>query len=597
MTDLCVSTLQRTLPVIVGQQVSANPDRIAAICGETSLSYRSLDERAAHLCGWLSGAGIGSGSVVAIVLPRSIDLIAAVLGVAKAGAAYVCVDPATPALRLAQAVRCTSASAIVTADARPPGGLSAALPAYPGPGRVPGDRQRTAGRPAGAADTALIIYTSGSTGEPRAVALEHRQLVPVVMASEVDIRPGDRILLLASVAFDASAFEIWAALARGATLVVAAGPADIPDLVGRHQVTGMLISSALFATFVDVAMAHTDLSSLRWVYVGGEELSPRHAARFAGSARGCALYNCYGPTETSVFATRHRVGDAADLDRVPIGSPALGKRVYLLDDQLELAPSGEVYIGGAGVARGYHGAPAATAQRFVPDPDGQPGGRMFRTGDLAAARPDGSLDFLGRVDRQVKVLGHRVDPGEVEAALRASPAVGQAVVSPVARHTGGTALCAYLVLSATPGASVVAVREWLGERLPPYLVPSRFVVVDALPLTPNGKVDHAALPAPWHDRAIADTPYVPPRGAAERTICELWGDVLGVASVGVDDNFFELGGDSLSSVELLARVGGALGVELTVRDLIMNQTVAELAGLAGQRLGAAGRGPLAEKPA
>lgn len=583
--------IDATLAEAFKHWANAVPDSPAVVTDDRGLSYRQLDQASDAIADDLRAAGLSPGDVAVLLLPRSAELIAASVAAAKAGVAYACVDPEALSGRLDKVLSRTRAKAVVTTSAYGsaadlgvrlivvPQDICAGLDT-----RTP--RPVRAGDHTGRGDVAVVIFTSGSTGEPRAVMIEHRELLAVIRDNGLRIGQGDTILLLAAVGFDASVFEMWAALANGAAIAVTPPgmitAAELWRRIERYEVTGMLITATLFRVFAEASPQARH--KLRWVLVGGEEAPARQARRFAADTPGCALYNCYGPTETTVFATWFQVPPESCDERIPIGAPALGKRVYVLDEELRPCPdgvTGEIFIAGAGLARGYAHAPATTAERFVPDPAGGAGDRMYRTGDLGRLA-GGLLDFVGRIDRQVKVGGYRVEPAEVERMLATHPDVAQAAVVAVRRPSGRQALCGYLVAARRAGISAGAVREWLRDRVPAYLVPSRLMVLSELPLTDNGKVDASALPLAWEKRPITDFAAVPPHGDLQERLTDLWSDVLGVGEIGITDNFFELGGDSLTAVEMLDAVGRSLDVELTARDLIENQSIAELAECLGR---------------
>jgi amino acid adenylation domain-containing protein len=446
---------------------------------------------------------------------------------------------------------------------------------------------------------AYRIYTSGSTGRPKGVVVPHRAIASFVRAARAtyEIAPGDRVLQLASISFDTSAEEIWPALAAGATLVLRPEEmtASIPHFLRELERLGITVLDLPTAFWHEMVagLEAEDLElprGVRLVILGGEEaLADRFALwqrRVGSSVR---LVNTYGPTETTIVATRAELSGLAPGSAVPIGRPIPGARAYVLDRFLTPVPPGvrgELWIGGAGVAQGYLGRPDLTADRFLPDPFADaPGERLYRTGDLAVLRPDGDLVFAGRADRQLKIRGYRIEPGEIEAALRLHPALRDAVVD-VRGARDVQRLTAWIVPHegiAAPGASDL--RAFLRERLPEPLLPAAFVPVAALPLTPSGKVDRRALPEPVEARP-ENVAYAEPQSALERTIAEVYRDLLRVARVGLHDNFFDLGGHSLLVVRAHQRLKEALGKEIPVLDLFRFPTVAALARhLGGEETG------------
>ncbi|HYW07521.1 MAG TPA: amino acid adenylation domain-containing protein, partial [Longimicrobium sp.] len=428
---------------------------------------------------------------------------------------------------------------------------------------------------------AYVIYTSGSTGRPKGVAVEHRGVCNLAAAQgrAFGVEPESRVLQFASFSFDACVFEVVMALCAGASLhlpprgVVPAGEALVRMLEG-DAITHATLPPAVLATLPDGAR----LDSVRTLVLAGDVMTAAVAKRWAPGRR---LFNAYGPTEATVWATVHECG--ADEDgNPPIGRPIANARGYVLDGAGEPVPvgvAGELCIGGAGVARGYLGRPALTAERFVPDPfGGEPGARMYRAGDRARWLADGSLEFLGRNDHQVKLRGYRIELGEIEAALLAHPEVREAIVLARADAPRERRLVAYCVAGEGTGAE--ALRTHLADRLPEYMVPSAYVRLDALPLTPNGKIDRKALPAPEGD-AHAAPAYEPPTGEMEQTIAEIWAEVLGVERVGRGDNFFDAGGHSLLAVQVVSRVWQVLDVQVEPGDLFLRPVLADFAaGLA-----------------
>ncbi|MBB5954029.1 amino acid adenylation domain-containing protein/non-ribosomal peptide synthase protein (TIGR01720 family) [Saccharothrix tamanrassetensis] len=533
-------TSAQNLPRAVGAQVERTPDAPAIVSAEETVTYRELEARANRLAHRLIAEGARPERVVAVALPRSVDNVVARLAVLKTGAAYLPVDPAYPAERIG----------FMLADAQPLLVLDGPLDA--------GDRPDTdPGVPIHPDSPAYVIYTSGSTGKPKGVVVTHRGL-PAFSAAEVahfDVRPGDRVLQFSSPSFDASVLELCMALPAGAALVVPPeGPLlgeQLADVIEDFGVTHALIPPVALAT-----VPHRRLSGFRTLIVGGDACSPDLVERWAPGRR---MINAYGPTESTVVTSWS--SPLTPGGPPPIGRPIPGTEVRVLDDELRACAEGELYVTGVGLARGYLGRPGLTASRFLADPFGPPGSRMYRTGDVVRVRDDGELAFVGRADHQVKIRGFRVEPGEIEALLREHPAVRQAVV--VARDEPKR-LVAYVV-GGTDG-----LREHLSGTLPDYMVPSAFVSLDAFPLSPNGKLDRAALPAP----VVGDVPedFVAPRTEDERRVAQVWSDVLGVPHVGAHDDFFALGGDSILAVRALGRLGG-----LPVRAMFQHRTVAALA--------------------
>ncbi len=574
-----------TLPELFDAAVSRTPDLPALLFDGGSVSYAALRDRADRLAALLAGAGAGPERIVALLLPRSVDIVVAQLAVAKAGAAYLPVDPAYPAERIALMLRDAAPALVLTLDE-----WAADVPAVEGMRTLVLDDPDTVAavsavdvtdRPAPRAHhPAYVIYTSGSTGRPKGVVVEHAGLASFAAAEadRYEVRPGDRVLLFASPSFDASVLELCMALPHGAALVVPPpGPllgAHLAEVLANHRVTHALIPPAALAT-VPADAATSGLPDFRCVIVGGDACPAELVERWAP---GRHMINSYGPTESTVVTTWSDPLSPGGIP--PIGRPIWNTRVYVLDARLRPVPAGvpgELYVAGAGLARGYLRRPGRTAERFVADPNGAPGSRMYRTGDLVRWRPDGNLHFLGRADEQVKIRGFRIEPGEVETALSALPEVTAAAVLARTDPPGAKRLVAYVV-PARPGATDAgALRRRLARTLPDHLVPAAFVYLDRLPLTPHGKLDRRALPAP--DRSGDNDRYVAPRTESERLLADVWAEVLGVERVGVEDNFFELGGDSILGIQMVSRARAA-GLRITSRELFRHQSIAALATVA-----------------
>ncbi|WP_033442423.1 non-ribosomal peptide synthetase [Saccharothrix sp. NRRL B-16314] len=553
VADEPTTTTTGLITELIAAQVARTPDAVAVTGGGKSLTYRELDETANRLAHHLVRSGVGPESVVALRLPRSPDLVVAVLGVLKAGAAYLPVDVSYPADRIAYMI----------ADS----GAALVLDALPDLSGLPDDPPEVVLRRENAA---YVIYTSGSTGRPKGVVVTHTGLAAFSTAeiAHFDVSPGDRVLQFSSPAFDASVLELCMALPAGATLVV---PPPGP-LLGRHlarfvtdfEITHALIPPAALATLPDA-----ELTTLRTLVVGGDASSADLVRRWAPGRR---MINAYGPTESTVVTSWSDPLEPGGAP--PIGRPIPGTAVRVLDDSLKPVPAGvtgELYIAGAGLARGYLARPGLTAQRFLADPFGAPGERMYRTGDLARWDDTGTLHYLGRVDQQVKIRGFRVELGEVESVLAAHPGVAQVVVVPNEHR-----LVAYFVPDKPTTASEL--RDHTARVLPDHMVPAAFVALESMPLTVSGKLDRVALPAPERD-AVTSREYVAPRTETEEAIAAIWADVLGVDEVGVEDGFFALGGDSIRGLHITSRTKAAFGVDLSPRDVLTARTVSALAEL------------------
>ncbi|HVH12960.1 MAG TPA: amino acid adenylation domain-containing protein, partial [Longimicrobium sp.] len=451
-------------------------------------------------------------------------------------------------------------------------------PDAPG-GRIADEPAANPPATARAGSLAYVMYTSGSTGTPRGVAVEQRGVVRLVRgANYAALGPNEVILAAAPVSFDASTLELWGALLNGGRVVlVSAGTPSLEEL-GRalvdHEVTTLWLTAGLFQVMVDQRLG--DFRGVRQVLAGGDVLPVAAVRRLRERFPACRVINGYGPTENTTFTCCYPVPDGWAGGALPIGTPISNTRVYVLDGAHRPTPigvPGELYAGGAGVARGYLNRPALTAEKFIPDPFGPaPGARLYRTGDRARWRTDGTIEFLGRLDAQVKVRGFRIEPGEIEAVLRQVAGVTDCVVMVREDEPGDRRLVAYVV----GDAEVESLRTHLRQALPDYMVPGAFVLLDALPLTPNGKVDRRALPAPEHE--WAEERYVAPRTPVEEVVAGIWAEVLRLERVGVEDNFFELGGHSLLATRAISRIREVFEVEVPLRALFEGGTVAELAG-------------------
>ncbi|HET6763606.1 MAG TPA: non-ribosomal peptide synthetase, partial [Longimicrobiaceae bacterium] len=448
----------------------------------------------------------------------------------------------------------------------------------------------------GAQSLAYVVYTSGSTGTPKAVGVAHRGVVRLALEVDyVQLACDDRVAQASTASFDAFTWEMWAPLLTGAAIVivprdVALAPLAMARFIRERRLTSLFLTTALFN---QVAREVPDAyAPLRSVLFGGEAADADAVRRVLAAGAPGRLMNMYGPSEGTTYASWHLInGLDENAVSVPIGRPVANTTLHVLDAQMRPVPagvSGELYVGGDGVARGYLEGRGLTADRFVPDPfAAEAGARLYRTGDRVRCNAAGALEFLGRVDRQVKIRGFRIEPGEVESALAGHPALRDAVVE-VAGTGADRELVAYVVPAAWPAPEPAELRAFLAKHLPPYMVPAAFVAMEALPLTPNGKVDRRALPAPELDRADAGAVFAAPRTPVEERIAAMWGEVLGVERPGIDDDFFALGGHSLRATRVATRLRDAFGVELTVRDLFEAPTIRSLAMLVDERMASAG---------
>ncbi|MER7172958.1 amino acid adenylation domain-containing protein [Streptomyces mesophilus] len=578
--DIAAVTDGTTVHALVEATAARTPDATAVVAGDTTLTYAELNTRASALARTLAGQGVGTESLVAVSLPRSADLVIALLAVLKAGAAYLPVDPKYPSHRL-EAILDEARPHLVLTDAA----TAEVLPRHAAPDFHLDAQDLTGGEgehhlPVHAQQLAYVMYTSGSTGKPKGVAITHATVVNGVLrlAERVGMAPGRRMLAGTSVNFDVSVFEIFTTLAAGGVVDIVR---DVLVLGERKDGWNGSVISTVPSAFDELIDAIRDRTHVDTVVFAGEALPPALVQRTRQAFPDVRILNAYGQSESFYATTCTVPADTAPLSgNVPVGIPLGGMRTYLLGPDLALVPpgvTGELYVGGR-VARGYFRRGALTAERFVPDPYGPPGSRMYRTGDLARRQDDGQLEYLGRTDTQIKIRGFRVEPGEVEAALTAHPHVAQAAVitRPGRGRTTGKQLLAYVVPHGT--LDTRDLHEFTAQRLPDYMVPSAFTALDRLPLTPNGKLDQAALPEPEY----TDTAYRAPRTSREETFAALFAEVLGVEKVGIDDGFFALGGHSLLAVRLSHRALAETGTEIPVSKIFDLPTVAALAAWSEQ---------------
>lgn len=594
----------RPLPVALRARAAASPDAVAVVDGERSVTYARFRARVDALAARLRRAGVGPGVVAAVSAERSVEQLVAVHAIVHAGGAYLPLDPSHPAARLAATVADARPRVVVTtagrlAAWRPPPGPEVLL--------VTGETASAAGDGPGPGldDPAYVIYTSGSTGRPKGVVVTHRAIANRLrwMQEEFALRPGERVLHKTPIGFDVSVWELFWPLLSGATTVIAPpgaerDPARLTELVAAsgagtlHFVPSML--RALLDHVRDTGTAAAWRGVTRLICSG--EALPPGLVRRARDELGLDVVNLYGPTEAAVDVTVWRCSAGRDTATVPIGRPVANTRLHVLDADGAPVPvgvAGELHIAGVQLARGYLGRPELTAQRFVPDPFG--GGRMYRTGDLARWRADGALEYLGRIDHQVKIRGHRIEPEEVEAVLAAAPGVAAVAVRAVPSGPHDAALVAYVVPRDDPPPDVAplaepvaaALRRLAREQLPAAMRPARHVALPALPVSANGKLDRAALPDPPAGDVVAPGSAADPHGPLEQLLCGLFAETLGAAAHGPDDDFFDAGGHSLLALRLVAAVRDVLGRDPGLAAVFADPTPARLA----RRLAGGGDGP------
>ncbi|MCP4001220.1 MAG: amino acid adenylation domain-containing protein [Gammaproteobacteria bacterium] len=584
-----------TLVDLFAEQVALVPEAVALECGGTSLSYVELDRRANQLAHRLRESGVGPDVLVGLCLERSIEMMVGLLGVHKAGGAYLPLDPAYPEDRIAYMLEDSGAPVVITQTS-----LVESIPAATaelicvdalGPLNVSDDKAPV-NTGMQADNLAYVIYTSGSTGKPKGVQLEHRSVVNFLnsMASTPGLTGADRLLAVTTLSFDISVLELLLPLSVGATVVLATREqaADGFELKALLEDAAISVMQATPATWRMLLQTGWQGSKSLTVLCGGEALDRELAEQLHAATSG--VWNMYGPTETTIWSSCHRFDPAEPV--ISVGRPIYNTSMYILDEQLQPVPvgvAGELFIGGEGLARGYRDRPDLTADRFVADTFvSVSGGRMYRTGDLAKFIPDGSIQVLGRTDFQVKLRGFRIELGEIEAAVRDCDSVDQAVLLLREDLPGDQRLVCYLT-SAEPDLEVNSLREQLYASLPQYMVPAAFMQLDELPLTPNGKIDRKALPAPeWE----SGDNYVAPGTPTEEALAEIWADILQLDKVGINDNFFVLGGHSLLATQLVARIRNTLNAELPLMYIFDYASVASLAVAVDAFSLAAGAAPL-----
>lgn len=599
---------------LVANQAAAHPDSVALSRSTGVITYRELEERAAAVALVLRGLGVGPESVVGICAPRSAAMVIGSLAALKAGGAYLPLDPLNPDERLATMADDAQVIAMVTgvgAENRVPEAVRPTI-VLDELGRIV-SAPRVPEAPAGSsvADLkrlAYVIYTSGSTGKPNGVEVTHENLLNLISWHQREFRlsAADRASQIASVGFDAAVWEVWPYLAAGCGVHIP----DDPVIRDPDSLRDWLVAEGITICFVPTPMAEL-LINLRWpeqtalrrMLIGADTLHryPREGLPFQ-------LINNYGPTECTVVATSGLVPPCEPREGLPsIGTPVSNTHVYILDESGHPAPEGtegELYIGGSGVARGYRNRPELTAKRFVPDTlAARPGGRLFKTGDLARILPDGQIAFVGRIDDQIKVRGFRVEPSEIGAVLSRHPGILQCLIAARQTPGGDRYLVGYLVPKPEGVPTPGELREFMRARVPDYMVPDKYVRLESLPLSSNGKLSRIDLPEPTEANTLREPTFTAPRTEVEKTVAKILAGLLGVDSVDVEGNFFVLGGHSLLGAQLIARVRKALGVEMSLRVLFAAPTVATLSTeierlLAAKRPAASGAVVLgAQKPA
>lgn len=584
-SDLCVHELFEA-------QVERTPEAVAVEFGHEHLTYRELDDRSNEIASSLERRGVGPEVLVGLCANRSADMVIGLLGILKAGGAYVPIDPTYPAARIEFMLNNVNARVVLTER-----NLRETLPALKAteviciddPGRIVPIANRASGRRKAIADNlAYVNYTSGTTGNPKGVMIPHRAVVNVIswLQSAFPLGEPDRVLQHISISFDPSVLEILAPLTAGGRLVLAKpgahqDPAYLVRAIIQHRITVLHLVPSMLRMLLEVPELKA-CRSLRHVFCGGEVLAEDLVRRLY-EVLDVQLHHVYGPTEVAVTSVFYSVPPDRLTGRIPIGRPVWNTQAYVLDENRQPVPigaAGELYLGGVQVGRGYYNEPELTRDRFIPDPF-KTGSRtsLYRTGDLARYLPDGNIEFLGRLDHQVKIRGRRIELDEINAVIERHPSVRESIVVLRESVPGGAQLIAYVTLANSVSSLPRILRGFLKGRLPTYMIPAAFVVLDSFPLTISGKIDRAALPAPEPLAVESDLSamHVPPGCPVERALADIWGEFLRVRRIGIDDNFFEVGGDSLMMVAMTARINEAMGINLAVEDVFQNPTVRRLA--------------------
>ena len=569
-------------------QVERSPDTVAVVYEDQKLTYTELNEQANQLAHALRKNGVGPDILVGICMGRSLEMMIALLGILKAGGAYVPLDPAYPKERLKFMLADTKAPVLIidrnVVDILPAEGVHVIYMDRVKE-KVLGYSVENLPNLSNSEDLAYVIYTSGSTGTPKGVEVPHRGVVRLLFGVDyVELGAEKTFLQLAPVSFDVSTFEIWGALLHGAKCVLfperVPTPVDLGDIIKKNGVSVLWLTSSLFNTVIDEAPE--GLSTLKYLLIGGEALSVSHVRRALDFLPSTQIINGYGPTENTTFTCCYSIPRKLcnEVTSVPIGLPISNTEVYILDTQLNPVPVGvfgELYVSGAGLARGYLNQQELTAERFIPNPFSKDSkSRLYKTGDVVRYLPDGNIEFSGRSDDQVKIRGFRIELGEIEVNLVKHPDVNQVVVLTREDEPGNKRLVVYIVPENGSKSSTSILRDFLKKKLPEYMIPSVFVMLESLPLMPNGKVDRKALPVPDQKRPELDREFLAPSTPTEIKMSEIWGRLLSIEEVGVNDDFFELGGHSLLATQLISRIRDAFQVNILLREVFESPTVAGL---------------------
>jgi amino acid adenylation domain-containing protein len=586
---------EKCIHQVFEEQVERTPEAVAVLYNDQKVTYKELNERANRLAHHLQRLGVGPETLVGICVERSVEMVVGLLGILKAGGAYVPIDAKYPLERHAKMLEQGPVSVLVTQEEQLEN-----MPAFWGPvvcleeelAGVWGELKSNPESAVSGGNLAYVMYTSGSTGQPKGAEVLHRGVLRLVCGVRyVDLNSRSCLLQLAPLSFDASTFEIWGALLHGGRCVLSSErvptPQDLGQMIKAYGVDTIWLTASLYNTVIDEAPEA--LAGLKQLLIGGETLSVRHVRQGLRSLVNTQIINGYGPTEGTTFTCCYRIKNDEELNYgIPIGSAITNSQVYVLDRKQHMVPAGvvgELYIGGAGLARGYLREAELTAQRFVPHPYSKANGeRLYRTGDMVRYLEDGRLEFIGRHDNQVKVRGYRLELGEIETVLERHGSVREAAVLAREDVPGERRLVAYVVRQPESVATVTQLLEYVSNKLPLYMVPSAIVMLEQMPLTPNGKIDRRALPAPEHARPELDQSYVSPRMPTEEIVAGVWAQVLRVEQVGIEDDFFELGGHSLLATQVISRVRELFSVEIELRVLFEHPTVRGLGEVIEEKL-------------
>jgi len=575
------------IPQLVAMQAAATPDAVALVTATQLLRYQELNQRANQLAHYLQALGVGPNGLVGLCMERSLEMVVGLLGILKAGGAYVPLDPTYPADRIAFMLADAQVPVLITQQdvATHLSAQTAKVICLDTATAVLAQQRVTEPiSPVTAHDLAYVIYTSGSTGRPKGTQITHSGLLNLVFWHQraFEVTSKDRATQVSSPAFDATGWELWPYLTAGASVYLPdedtrVTPTSLRDWLLHNNITISFLPTVLAESIMTLEWPTT--TSLRFLLTGADTLH-----HYPPSSLPFALINNYGPTEATVVATSGRVFPLSDSTQTagvpPIGRPIDNTQIYILNEHLQHVPigeTGELYIGGAGVARGYLNRPELTEERFIQHPfSSDPDARLYKTGDLSRYLPDGQIVFMGRGDYQIKIRGYRIEPDEIIAVLNEHPAVQTSVVVAREDRAGDKQLVAYIVPIAGIHISASSLQDMLAARLPAYMIPTTFVLLEALPLTPNGKVDRSALPVPDALNTMRDEVATAPRTPLEEQLVSILAPLLGLEQVGIDDNFFMLGGHSLLGTQLIARIADTFGVTMTLRTLFDASTVREL---------------------